>query len=208
MMPDARPPAVILAGGLSRRMGTDKAMILLSGTPLALHIAQRLEPQVSAVVLNAPLDHPLAGTLPVLPDSKPDRPGPLAGVLASLRACGERADAPTHILTTPCDTPFLPHDLVSRLAEQAESGTIVMASCAGRAHPVTALWPISLADDLDRWLDDPDHRRVFDFVARHPSRTVEFELLDGPSGPVDPFFNINTPEDLALAATLLERGDL
>lgn len=208
MKPDARPPAVILAGGLSRRMGADKAMILLSGTPLALHIARRLEPQVSTVVLNASFDHPLADTLPLLPDSKPDRPGPLAGVLAGLRACAESADAPTHILTTPCDTPFLPRNLVSRLAEQAESGTIVMASCAGRAHPVTALWPLSLADDLDRWLDDPDHRRVFDFVARHSSRTVEFELLDGPFGPVDPFFNINTPEDLALAATLLERGDL
>lgn len=208
MKPDARPPAVILAGGLSRRMGRDKAMILLSGTPLALHIARRLEPQVSTVGLNAPLDHPLAGTLPLLPDSKPDRPGPLAGVLAGLRDFTEDGEAPTHILTTPCDTPFLPHDLVSRLAEQAESGTIVLASCAGRAHPVTALWPLSLADDLDRWLDEPDHRRVFDFVARHSSRTVAFELLEGTSGPVDPFFNINTPEDLALAATLLERGDL
>lgn len=208
MMPDARPPAVILAGGLSRRMGADKAMILLSGTPLALHIARRLQPQVSTVVLNAPRDHPLAGTLPLLPDSKPDRPGPLAGVLAGMRACAERVDAPTHILTTPCDTPFLPHDLVTRLAEQAETGTIVMAACAGRAHPVTTLWPLSLADDLDTWLDDPNHRRVFDFVAGHPSRTVEFELLDGPFGAVDPFFNINTPEDLALAATLLERGDL
>lgn len=208
MKPDARPPAVILAGGLSRRMGTDKAMILLSGTPLALHIARRLEPQVSTVVLNAPLDHPLAGSLPLLPDTKPDRPGPLAGVLAGLRAFTEDGEAPTHILTTPCDTPFLPRDLVRRLAEHADIGKIVMAACAGRAHPVTALWPISLADDLDRWLDEPDHRRVFDFVARHPSRTVEFELLDGPFGPVDPFFNINTPEDLALAATLLERGDL
>jgi molybdenum cofactor guanylyltransferase len=208
MKPDASPPAFILAGGLSRRMGADKAMILLSGTPLALHIARRLQPQVSTVVLNAPLDHPLAGSLPLLPDSKPDRPGPLAGVLAGLRACVEGGVAPTHILTTPCDTPFLPHDLISRLAEQADSGTIVMASCAGREHPVTALWPLSLADDLDTWLDDPDHRRVFDFVARHPSRTVEFELMDGPSGPVDPFFNVNTPEDLVLAATLLERGDL
>jgi molybdopterin-guanine dinucleotide biosynthesis protein A len=189
-------------------MGTDKAMIELGGTPLALYIERRLQPQVSTVVLNAPLDHPLAGTLTLLPDTKPDRPGPLAGVLAGLRACTEDGEAPTHILTTPCDTPFLPRDLVTRLAEQADSDTIVMAACAGRAHPVTALWPLALANDLDTWLDDPDHRRVFDFVARHPSRTVEFELLDGPSGPVDPFFNMNTPEDLALAATLLERGDL
>lgn len=201
-----RPPAVILAGGLSRRMGEDKAMIRLGNTPLALHVAQGLSPQVDGVFLNAPEDHPLAEFLPLIPDTRPDRPGPLAGVLAALTAFSERDNAPTHVLTTPCDTPFLPHDLVARLLEQSESGTIVMAISAGREHPVTALWPVALADDLDRWLENPDHRRVFDFVARHPARRVEFSLFESPIGPVDPFFNINTPDDLALATTILARG--
>jgi molybdenum cofactor guanylyltransferase len=206
MTGDVRPPAVILAGGLSRRMGTDKAMIDLATKPLALHVAERLAPQVSTVYLNAPPDHPLASVLPLLPDGKPDRPGPLAGVLAGLRAFAERSDAPTHILTTPCDTPFLPRDLVTRLAELAARDTIVMASSAGRSHPVAALWPVSLADDLDHWLDDPDHRRVFDFLSRHPVATVEFEILPRLPDPLDPFFNINTPEDLAVARRILEEG--
>ncbi|QEE44142.1 molybdenum cofactor guanylyltransferase [Rhizobium sp. WL3] len=201
-------PAVILAGGLSRRMGEDKALIRLGETPLALHVAARLAPQVSTVHLNAPAEHVLSDTLPILSDSLPDRPGPLAGVLAGMTAFSERPNAPTHVLTTPCDTPFLPRDLVRRLAEQADGGTIVIAAAAGRTHPVTALWPVALAADLKLWLDDPTHRRVFDFVARHRTKTVEFPLFDGPFGAVDPFFNINTPEDLALARIILERGVL
>jgi molybdenum cofactor guanylyltransferase len=208
MVEPARLPGIILAGGLSRRMGEDKAVIQLGDTPLALHVAARLAPQVSTVLLNGPEGHALSGALPLLPDAKPDRPGPLAGVLAGLKIFAALPDAPTHILTTPCDTPFLPLDLVFRLAEQAGSGTIVMAACAGRTHPVTALWPVTLEQDLDAWLDDPAHRRVFDFIARHQSRTVEFMPLDGPLGPVDPFFNINTTEDLALAGAMLKRGAL
>ena len=208
MVEPARLPGIILAGGLSRRMGEDKALIQLGDTPLALHVAARLAPQVSTVLLNAPEGHALSGALPLLPDAKPDRPGPLAGVLSGLKIFAALPDAPTHILTTPCDTPFLPRNLVFRLAEQAGSGTIVMAASAGRTHPVTALWPVTLEQDLDAWLDDPAHRRVFDFVARHQSRTVEFTPYDGPLGPVDPFFNINTTEDLALAGAILKRGAL
>ncbi|MBU2326878.1 MAG: molybdenum cofactor guanylyltransferase MobA [Alphaproteobacteria bacterium] len=208
MAESARLPGIILAGGLSRRMGEDKALMRLEGTPLALHVATRLTPQVTTVLLNAPEGHALSDALPLLPDAKPDRPGPLAGVLAGLKIFAGLPDSPTHILTTPCDTPFLPRDLVFRLAEQASSGVIVMAACAGRTHPVTALWPLALEEDLDAWLDDPAHRRVFDFVARHQNRTVEFTPHDGPLGPVDPFFNINTAEDLALAAAILKRGAL
>ncbi len=207
MTNDIRPPAVILAGGLSRRMGTDKADLKLGGVPLALLIADRLRPQVSDVLLNAPEGHPLANTLSNIPDRVPDRPGPLAGVLTGMKAIAELPIQHSHVLTTPCDTPFLPHDLVLRLTDDLQSGTIVMAACAGRSHPVTALWPVSLADDLETWLFDPNHRRVFDFIARHPSKTIEFEPLHGPFGSVDPFFNVNTPEDLTLAEAILERGE-
>lgn len=200
-------PAIILAGGLSRRMGKDKAELRLGGIPLALRIAERLRPQVSKVLLNATPGHPLADTLPIIPDTMPDRPGPLAGILAGMKVFTETPDAPAHILTTPCDTPFLPRDLVQRLAQEAEPDTIVMAVSAGRAHPVTALWPVALADELESWLEDPAHRRVFDFIARHRARSVDFPLLDGPFGPVDPFFNINTPEDLTYAGAMLQGGD-
>lgn len=203
---DARPPAVILAGGLSRRMGRDKAQVALQGKPLALRIVERLKPQVSTVYLNASRDHPLATHLSLIPDTRPDRPGPLAGVLAGLRHLAERPEAATHLLTSPCDTPFLPTDLAERLVGNAEIETIVLARSGGRTHPITALWPLSLADDLEAWLSDPAHRRVFDFVARHQTKTVDFAPFHGPFGPVDPFFNVNTPEDLETARAILEHG--
>lgn len=200
------PPAIILAGGLSRRMGEDKAELMLAGIPLALRVAETLSQQASTVLLNAPPGHPLASQLPIIADTMPDRPGPLAGVLAGMKALAELPMQHTHILTAPCDTPFLPHNLALRLSDNPEGDTIVMAACAGRVHPVTALWPVTLAEDLETWLTDPSHRRVFDFIARHRSRTVDFEPLDGPFGPVDPFFNINTPEDLMRAEAILGRG--
>lgn len=203
---DARPPAVILAGGLSRRMGRDKAQVALQGTPLALRIVERLKPQVSTVYLNASADHPLAALLPLIPDTRPDKPGPLAGVLAGLKHLAERAEPPTHLLTSPCDTPFLPTDLAKRLVANAKADTIVLAGSGGRTHPITALWPLSLADDLEAWLSDPAHRRVFDFVARHQAKTVDFAPFQGPFGAVDPFFNVNTPEDLETARAILEHG--
>lgn len=206
MTQDARPLAVILAGGLSRRMGADKAELKLRAIPLALRVAERLQPQASAVYLNTSEGHPLAARLPLIPDTRPDRPGPLAGVLAGMKRFTELPNAPTHLLTTPCDTPFLPSDLVMRLAEVARSEAIVLAASNGRTHPITALWPVALAEDLEHWLDDPDHRRVFDFVARHPNETVEFAPLEGPVGPIDPFFNINTPEDLAMAEAIIKQG--
>ncbi|MFN4207175.1 MAG: molybdenum cofactor guanylyltransferase MobA [Agrobacterium albertimagni] len=206
MTQDTRPPAVILAGGLSRRMGRDKAELILGTTPLALRTAERLRLQTSAVYLNASEGHPLAAQLPLLQDTRPDRPGPLAGVLAGLKLFTELPGGPAHVLTTPCDTPFLPRDLLKRLQDGVRGDAIMLAACNGRTHPITALWPVTLAEDLERWLDDPDHRRVFDFVARHPNETVEFAPLEGPFGPVDPFFNINTPEDLAMAEAIIEQG--
>lgn len=203
---DARPPAVILAGGLSRRMGHDKAQVALQGTPLALRVVERLKPQVSTVYLNASEDHPLATHLPLIPDTRPDKPGPLAGVLAGLKHLAERPEPPTHLLTSPCDTPFLPTDLAELLVSKAETDTIVLAGSGGRTHPITALWPLSLAYDLEAWLSDPAHRRVFDFVARHQAKTVDFAPFQGPLGSVDPFFNVNTPEDLDTARAILEYG--
>jgi molybdopterin-guanine dinucleotide biosynthesis protein A len=201
-------PAVILAGGLSRRMGQDKAALVLAGIPLALRIAQRLQMQASEVRLNAPAEHPLRDALPIVPDTRLDRPGPLAGVLAGMELFRDIPNSRSHILTAPCDTPFLPKDLAAHLAGEVDHNTIVVAASAGRIHPVTALWPVSLATDLENWLEDPDHRRVFDFIDRHRVKTVEFAPWKGPFGPVDPFFNINTTEDLALAEAILERGDL
>ncbi|MCL6708129.1 molybdenum cofactor guanylyltransferase [Pseudomonas sp. R2.Fl] len=186
--------AVILAGGLSRRMGADKAGISLAGRPLVAHVAERIAPQARRLMVNAP-----AGTdlpYPLLPDTLPDRPGPLAGILAAMRHAESLGAA--KVLTVPVDTPFLPRDLAERLATASTGDTIAVASSGGRIHPVAALWPAALASDLETWLAEPDHRRLTDFLARHPVVGVDFAL-----DPVDPFFNVNTPDDLARAETLL-----
>lgn len=198
-------PGLILGSGLSRRMGDDKTEIRLGGTPLLEHIALRLAPQVATLAVNLPTGHPLSGNYPNIPDTRPDRPGPLAGVLAGMQAFAEAAD---RLLTAPVDAPFLPRDLVERMVNDASLDEIVVAASNGREHPVVALWPTGLAKDLHDWLADPQHRRVRDFIHRHPFRIVPFpeaERADG-RGRIDPFFNINTPADLNLAGEIVEGG--
>ena len=199
-------PAIILASGLSRRTGSDKTQMLLGGRPLIAHILERLRMQADPVWINAPSDYPLDLGIPNYDDPLPDRPGPLAGVLAGLMALERHDEQYSHILTVPGDTPFLPHDLVERLRAVATTGTIILAASGGRTHPVIALWPKNLASDLAVWLDDPHHRRVFDFVDRHPRVIVDFLMVDTDLGSQDPFFNINTPEDLKQAEALLQKG--
>lgn len=198
-------PGLILGGGLSRRMGEDKTQALLGGTPLLQVIADRLRPQVSTLAVNLPIAHHLATAYRNLPDTVAGRPGPLAGVLAGLEAFAAQAG---HILTVPGDAPFLPSDLVARLSRDLQPEEIVMAASNGREHPVVALWPTSLADDLKAWIADDDHRRVRDYIHRHRFRAIEFRPLDRADGlgQIDPFFNINTPADLAFAREVVAGG--
>lgn len=186
-------PAVILAGGLSRRMGGgDKGLLPFGeGTVLGAVLA-RLAPQASPVALNANGDPARFADLglPVLSDPVPDRPGPLAGILAAMEwAAGRGAPA---VLTVPGDAPFLPLDLVSRLLG---AGGPAIASSSGRAHPVVGLWPVGLAAPLREALTQGT-RRVETFARSHGAVEVEFPV--SPDG-IDPFLNLNTPEDLAKA---------
>ena len=199
-----QPPALILAGGASRRMGRDKATAILSGQTMIARIVERLAPQVMSLAINAPQGSFLDLGLPLVPDTIADRPGPLAGVLAGLRHAATTGSA-THLLTVPADTPFLPRNLAATLcAAAADPQRIVLAASAGQVHPVVALWPLSLADDLETWLTDPDNRRLQAFIVRHPSLAVDFPLVETPAGPLDPFFNVNTPADLLSAERYLE----
>ncbi|MCO6178620.1 molybdenum cofactor guanylyltransferase MobA [Ciceribacter sp. RN22] len=203
-----RPPGIILAGGLSRRMGENKAAVRLGGKAMIRHVAERLAPQVSSLAVNAPEGADAGLGLPLVPDTIAGHPGPLAGVLAGLRHAQKLARPPRHIVTAPADTPFLPRDLVERLeAALPTADAIVVASSAGRGHPVVALWPLALADDLENWLANPENRRLQAFIARHPSASVDFAPIETRQGPLDPFFNVNTPDDLALAKALLEEED-
>jgi molybdopterin-guanine dinucleotide biosynthesis protein A len=200
-----RPPALILAGGKSSRMGSDKLLLPFGGDTLLAHILARLVPQVSTITLNAGPGLSPAHGIRVVPDTLPGQPGPLAGVLAGLRDLAERQTGDTHLLTVPSDVPFFPTDLVARLQEPApDTNGITIAASDGRTHPVFGLWPVALADDLEDCLRDPQNRRMSAFIARHPTVAVPWNLLETPVGLLDPFMNVNTPADLDEARRFLE----
>ena len=194
---------LLLAGGQSRRMGGgDKALRPLGGIPLIDRVIERLRPQVNALVLNVNGDPARFARLglPVAADSVPGFAGPLAGVLAGLDwAFSHRSDCP-YVVSVATDAPFLPIDLVARLAQGLDEGSADLACAAsgGRPHPVFGLWPVRLRDDLRRALVDQAIRKVDLWTVRHRLATVPFA-----DHPVDPFFNANRPEDLETAAALL-----
>ena len=206
-MPDRRdaPPVigVLLAGGQSRRMGGgDKCLRPLGGRPILARIVERMRPQVRHLVLNANGDPTrfAAFGLPVTSDSVEDYPGPLAGVLAGLDWAALHAPDCPYVATVPTDAPFLPTDLVERmLAEMHRAGAnLACAASGGQSHPVVGLWPVALCEDLRRAMVVEDVRKVDRWTARHRLVTVDF-----PAAPVDPFMNVNRPEDLAEAERLL-----
>lgn len=200
------PLGVILAGGLATRMGGgDKGLLELGGRPILDHVIDRLAPQVGALALNANGDPArFAGyDLPVVADSIEGFAGPLAGVLAGLDwAAGQGAEA---IVTAAADTPFFPRDLVARLVAAAEGQEhpLVLAATPdpkrGQVrHPTFGLWPVALRENLRSALAD-GLRKVVLWTDGHAGREVLFE-----DGPPDPFFNVNTPEDLTEARAILE----
>ncbi len=194
---------VILAGGRSQRMGGgDKGMRALGARPLLLHVIERLRPQVERLVLNANGD-PARFTgfgLPVLPDSVPDFAGPLAGVLAGMDWAADELPEAHYIVTAPADGPFLPRDLVAHLGKALldEDAELAVAASAGQPYPVVGLWPVALRDELRRAVTAEDIHKVDAWTARYRRVTATF-----PTDPVDPFFNANTPEQLAEAERLL-----
>jgi molybdopterin-guanine dinucleotide biosynthesis protein A len=195
---------VLLAGGLGRRMGGgDKPLRLIAGRPLLDRVIERLRPQVAGLVLNANGDPArfAAYGLPVVADSIPDYPGPLAGILAGLDWTAQnRPDCPM-IVSVATDAPFLPADLVARMAAAAaaEGADLACAASGGQSHPVIGLWPVRLRGELRRALVADGLRKVDAWTSRYRLATVAFA-----DRPIDPFFNANRPEDLDRAAGLLE----
>src|SRR5450432_2556867 len=198
------PPTLglVLAGGLARRMGGgDKALITIGGTAILDRVIARLRPATTGIILNANGDPARFARygLPVIPDSVPDFAGPLAGILAGLDWAAAHAPDVAWIASAPGDCPFLPGDLVSRLHEVRQNAGAALA-CARSGdwrHPVVALWPVALRADLRRALIDEDLRKIEVWTARHGVAIAEW-----PTTPLDPFFNVNTPQDAAEAERL------
>ena len=198
--PQAQTPpfaAIVLAGGQSRRMGGgDKALLDLGGRPMVAHVIDRLGVVPTAISANGDPDRFAAFGLPVLPDTIPGWLGPLAGVLAGMGWAA--AQGIPRIVTAAADSPFFPRDLAARLA--AAAAPVAMSVHEGDDHPAFAAWDVSLCDTLRQSLADGD-RRVRAVMERLGVVRIAFAGRD-------PFFNVNTPEDLTLARRWLATGDV
>jgi molybdopterin-guanine dinucleotide biosynthesis protein A len=198
------PPTLglVLAGGLARRMGGgDKALLRIGAQTILERVLGRLGPQCSRIILNANGDPArFAFTrLPVVADDVPDFAGPLAGVLAGLDWAVAHAPDAEWIASVPGDCPFLPRDLVARLhaARGADNQPLACARSGEWRHPVVGLWPVALRADLRRALVEEGLHKIEVWTARHG-----VAIADWPAAPIDPFFNVNTPEDAAEAGRI------
>ncbi len=183
---------VILAGGLGTRMGTvDKGLQLFNGAPMVQQVVQRLAPQLGTLMINANqnLDAYRAFGLPVWPDVMPDYAGPLAGLQAGLSHCETN-----YLLCAPCDSPFLPDDLVARLyagLQEAQADLALAVTINGgrrQRHPVFALMKSSLLPQLTEFLQTGG-RKMDAWIAT----LVTIEILFDDDAA---FSNINTLDEL------------
>ena len=193
---------LVLAGGLARRMGGgDKALIRIGNETILQRALARLTPQTSGVVLNANGDPARFASfgLAVVADSVPDFAGPLAGILAGLDWVAANRPGTEWVVSVPGDCPFLPRDLVVRLhdARIAEGKPLACAHSGDWRHPVVGLWRVALREDLRHDITVEDLRKIEVWTARYG-----VALADWPTEPVDPFFNVNTPEDVEKATRL------
>lgn len=188
---------VILAGGRAERMGGgDKCLREVGGASILARAIERLRPQVSDLALNANGDPArfAAFGLPVIADSVPDFAGPLAGILAGLDWAAAHHPLARFVVTAPADGPFLPCDLVQRLMDAltAEDAELATAASGVQTYPVVGLWPVHLREQLRQALVEEGLHKVDRWTARFRRAIATF-----PAEPVDPFFNANTPEQLA-----------
>lgn len=197
---------VLLAGGLSRRMGGgDKSLRTLGGRSILERIVATVRPQVGPLVLNANGDPArfAAFGLPVAADVVEGFAGPLAGVLTGMEWARANAPGCRWLASFATDAPFIPGDLVARLvaAVEREGADLACARSDGQEHPVFGLWRVDLADDLRRAMVEEDMRKVDAWTARYRLAVADFAI-----DPVDPFFNTNRPDDLAEAERLMAAG--
>jgi molybdenum cofactor guanylyltransferase len=203
-MTDIRPPptlGLVLAGGLARRMGGgDKARIEIGGVSILDRVLATLSGQCTDIIINAngdPKRFEDTGCI-VVADSVPGFAGPLAGILAGLDWLAAESNGIEWLVSVPGDCPFLPDDLVERLHQaRRQLGAGVALACARSGewrHPVVGLWPLALRADLRKALVEEGLRKIEVWTARHG-----VAIADWPDQPIDPFFNVNTPEDAARA---------
>ena len=198
-----RPPAVILAGGKSSRMGRgDKCLLPLGGKPILTRIVETLAQQVCDMLINANGDATSFDRYgyAVEPDSIPGSQGPLAGLLTGMQWSKLRHPKAAYILSVPSDTPLLPTDLVTRLAEALawRRADIAIAESEEGTHPTIGLWPVDLAAKLEFDLMETDIRSLHRWMHPFKIATAPFET--------NVLLNLNTPAELAACEQMVRGG--
>lgn len=200
----SRVAGLVLAGGRGSRLGASvpKPLVEIAGRPMIAYVLDRFPAWVSPVVLGANVASSFAELgLPVIPDRNGGHLGPLAALDAASAWLRAQGDAATHLLCMPGDTPFLPVDVAVRMTA-GTADRVRFARCSGDMQPTVSLWPLARLDTLAGRLADLQDRSLLGFAGR-----AEVEPVDFPPSPVapnaDPFFNVNTPGELAAARTAL-----
>jgi len=194
----------ILAGGTSRRMGgSPKGLLPIKGEPMLAHVIRRFERQVDALYLNSnlPLDAFADFDMEVVADLVGASDGPLAGLITALRTTGTHHPDVSWVATIPWDCPFLPLDLVERLAAHVEPGGGAFAKSGSQRHPLAALWSVDLLPQLEAAFAE-GMRSATAWAEDIGVKEVAF-----PAEPADPFFNVNSREDLAEAERRIRSGE-
>ena len=192
-------PGVILAGGSARRLGgKGKAFINISGVSLIDLVLRKIETQVDRVAINTRDKNSFSQyNYPIIEDliTEEGGSGPLAGISSAIKWAKKSINPVSHVITVPVDTPLLPMDLVHRMSLELKikKSDIIFASSNNNIYPVVSMWSLSLDNHLDKALSN-GVRKIDAFTSSYNVSTVDWSFND-----VDPFFNINNPEDITLA---------
>ena len=192
-------PGVILAGGSARRLGgKGKAFINISGVSLIELVLRKIETQVDRLAINTRDKNSFSQyNYPIIEDliTEEGGSGPLAGISSAIKWAKKSINPVSHVITVPVDTPLLPIDLVHRMSLELKikKSDIIFASSNNNIYPVVSMWSLSLDNHLDKALSN-GVRKIDAFTSSYNVSTVDWSFND-----VDPFFNINNPEDITLA---------
>ena len=194
----------ILAGGQSKRMGKDKLFLELNNKKLIEHTLDKVKNYLKKIIIITNQDNKFffENNLTMVKDCVEGQLGPLVGILTAMKWAKENLSKCSWIATFPCDTPFFPESIIKSFIEESEKkeSLILCASSHGRKHNIFGLWSLDLYDKLKDYLINKKVRKVQDWTKKNKIKNLEFKFKD-----YDPFFNINTQEDLEIAKKLSKK---
>jgi len=194
----------ILAGGQSKRMGKDKLFLELNNKKLIEHTIDKVKKYLKKIIIITNQDNEFfsKNNLTTVKDCIEGQLGPLVGILTAMKWAKENLSKCSWIATFPCDTPFFPESIIKSFIKESEKkeSLILCASSHGRKHNIFGLWSLDLYDKLEDDLTNNKVRKVQDWTEKNKIKNLEFKFKD-----YDPFFNINTQEDLEFAKKLSKK---